>query len=49
MAEEWGKVEKGWIRFDLGRIGMGKRAREKAWGRGRGWSRNSNENGYNAG
>ena len=49
MAEEWGKVERGWIRFDLERIGMGKRAREKGRGRGRSWSGNSNENGYNAG
>ena len=47
MAEEWGKVERGWIRFDLERIGMGKRAREKA--RGRGWSRDGNGNGYTAG
>ena len=47
MAEEWGKVERGWIRFDLERIGARKRAREK--GRGRGWSRDGNGNGYTAG
>ena len=47
MAEEWGKVERGWIRFDLERIGMGKRVRGKA--RGRGWSRNGDGNGYTAG
>ena len=49
MAEEWGKVERGWIRFDLERIGMGKRAREKARGRGRGWSENANDNRHIAG
>ena len=35
MAEEWGKVSRGWVRFDLERIGMGKRAREglvEEWG-----------------
>ena len=49
MAEEWGKVERGWINFDLEQIGMGKRARERARGRGRGWSRSANENGYSLG
>ncbi|PAV16516.1 atp-dependent helicase nam7 [Pyrrhoderma noxium] len=49
MAEEWGKVERGWIRFDLDRIGMRKRAREKGRGRGRGWSRNEDGSGYGPG